>query len=173
MPHSFWYYAIKHSACIMNMIPCNCHGKLASPFMLAHGVRLDQRTWISYSPSAPFIMRKMVMPCIPRTKHTPQMASLLAGLQCLMLSLSTTLATSTTTNQTITHQILFGFPLLCILRLFTIADYLFLCIRMSLLLSANHIRPVLKSKMSTQTLTYYGQRQSWIFLWILLPPHTI
>ncbi len=30
----------------MNMIPGKYSGKLASPFMLVHGVRLDQRTWI-------------------------------------------------------------------------------------------------------------------------------
>ena len=46
MPRNFWYYAIKHSARMMNMIPGKYRGKLASPFMLAHGVRPDQRTWI-------------------------------------------------------------------------------------------------------------------------------
>ena len=46
MPRSFWYYAIKHSAQMMNMIPGRYGGKLASPFMLVHGVRPDQRTWL-------------------------------------------------------------------------------------------------------------------------------
>ena len=46
MPRSFWYYAVKHSARMMNMIPGRYKNKLASPFMLAHGVRPDQRTWI-------------------------------------------------------------------------------------------------------------------------------
>jgi hypothetical protein len=46
MPRSFWYYAVKHSAWMMNMIPGRYKHKLASPFMLAHGVRPDQRTWL-------------------------------------------------------------------------------------------------------------------------------
>jgi hypothetical protein len=46
MPRSFWYYAVKHSARMMTMIPGRCKHKLASPFMLAHGVRPDQRTWL-------------------------------------------------------------------------------------------------------------------------------
>ena len=53
------------------------------------------------------------------------------------------------------------------------ANYLSLCIGMTLLLSANHIHQVLESKMSTLALTFYGWGQSWIFLWILLPLHTI
>jgi hypothetical protein len=46
MPRSFWYYAVKHSARMMNMIPGRYKNKLASPFMLAHGVRQDQRSWL-------------------------------------------------------------------------------------------------------------------------------
>jgi hypothetical protein len=46
MPHLFWYFAIKHSACMMNMIPGKYCGKLASTFMLVHGVHPDQRTWL-------------------------------------------------------------------------------------------------------------------------------
>jgi len=46
MPRSFWYYAIKHAAQMMNMIPGRYGGKLASPFMLVYGVRPDQRTWL-------------------------------------------------------------------------------------------------------------------------------
>ncbi len=46
MPKMFWYYVIKHSAQMMNMIPGKYQGKLASPFMLVHGVRPDQRTWL-------------------------------------------------------------------------------------------------------------------------------
>jgi hypothetical protein len=38
MPHTFWYYTIKHLARMMNMIPGKYGSKLASPFMLAHGV---------------------------------------------------------------------------------------------------------------------------------------
>jgi hypothetical protein len=46
MPQTFWYYDIKHSARMMNMIPGNYRGKLASPFMLVHGARPDPRTWL-------------------------------------------------------------------------------------------------------------------------------
>jgi len=46
MPRSFWYYTVKHSARMMNMIPGRYMNKLASPFMLVHGVRPDQRTWL-------------------------------------------------------------------------------------------------------------------------------
>jgi hypothetical protein len=46
MPRSFRYYAIKHSSGMMNMIPGKYKTKLASPFMLVHGVRPDQRTWL-------------------------------------------------------------------------------------------------------------------------------
>ncbi len=45
-PRSFWYYTIKHSARMMNMIPGRYRNKLASPFMLVHGVHPDQRTWL-------------------------------------------------------------------------------------------------------------------------------
>ena len=41
-----WYFAVKHSAWMMNMIPGTYWGQLASPFMLVHGVRPDQRTWL-------------------------------------------------------------------------------------------------------------------------------
>ncbi len=40
------YYPIKHSARMMNMIPDKYCGKLASPFMLVHGVHPDPRTWL-------------------------------------------------------------------------------------------------------------------------------
>ena len=46
MPHTFWYYVIKHSARMMNMIPGKYGPKLASPFMLTHGTRPDPRTWL-------------------------------------------------------------------------------------------------------------------------------
>jgi hypothetical protein len=46
MPHMFWYFAIKHSARMMNMILGKYKGKLASPFILIHGVRPDPRTWL-------------------------------------------------------------------------------------------------------------------------------
>ncbi len=46
MPCTFWYYAIKHSARMMNMILGKYCGKLALPFMLVHGISPDQRTWL-------------------------------------------------------------------------------------------------------------------------------
>ncbi len=50
MPRTFWYYAIKHAACMMtcmmNMIPGKYCKKLASPFMLVHRARPDPRTWL-------------------------------------------------------------------------------------------------------------------------------
>ncbi len=46
MPQTFWYYAIKHAAWMMNMIPGKYPGKLASPFMLVHGACPDPRTWL-------------------------------------------------------------------------------------------------------------------------------
>jgi hypothetical protein len=48
LPRMLWYYAIKHSVHMMNMIPGKYHGKLALPFMLAHGVHPDQRTWVPH-----------------------------------------------------------------------------------------------------------------------------
>ncbi len=46
MPRTFWYYAIKHAARMMNMIPGKYRRKLASPFMLVHGAHPDPRTWL-------------------------------------------------------------------------------------------------------------------------------
>jgi len=44
MPRSFWFYAVSHSARMMNAIPGKFGGKLASPFLLVHGVGHDERT---------------------------------------------------------------------------------------------------------------------------------
>ena len=46
MPQSFWYYTIKHSAWILNMIPGRYKDKLVPPFMLIHGMHPDQSTWL-------------------------------------------------------------------------------------------------------------------------------
>jgi hypothetical protein len=46
MPWAFWFYAIIHAARMMNAIPGRIHGRLASPFLLVHGVGHDERTWI-------------------------------------------------------------------------------------------------------------------------------
>jgi hypothetical protein len=48
MSQTFWYYAIKHSARMMSMIPGKYHGKLAPPFMLIHGVCPNPRTWLPF-----------------------------------------------------------------------------------------------------------------------------
>ncbi len=46
MPQTFWYFATKHAAKMMNVIPGKYKGKLASPFMLVHGVHPDQWAWL-------------------------------------------------------------------------------------------------------------------------------
>ncbi len=46
MPRTFWYFAIKHLAWMMNMIPGKYRNKLASLFMLVHGKRPDTKTWL-------------------------------------------------------------------------------------------------------------------------------
>jgi hypothetical protein len=45
MPHSYWFYAITHAACVMNVIPSKYKDRLASPFLLVHGVGHDECTW--------------------------------------------------------------------------------------------------------------------------------
>ena len=45
MSFLFWFYLVVDSACMMNVIPGKFGGKLASPFMLAHGVSHDERIW--------------------------------------------------------------------------------------------------------------------------------
>ena len=45
MPWSFWFYAMAHSAQMMNAIPGKFGGKLTSPFLLVHGVGHDEQTW--------------------------------------------------------------------------------------------------------------------------------
>ena len=46
MPRTFWYYVIKHSSKMMNMILGKYGTKLASLFILAHGMRPNPRTWL-------------------------------------------------------------------------------------------------------------------------------
>jgi hypothetical protein len=47
MPRTYWFFAVTHAAHMMNTIPCKVHGRLASPFLLVHGVGQDERTWFS------------------------------------------------------------------------------------------------------------------------------
>jgi hypothetical protein len=46
MSCSYWYFTIKHATCMMNMILGKYKSKLASPFMLIHGVCPDKRAWL-------------------------------------------------------------------------------------------------------------------------------
>ncbi len=46
MPCQFWFYAIVHAACMMNAIPGKICGRLASPFLLVHGIGHDPCTWV-------------------------------------------------------------------------------------------------------------------------------
>ncbi len=48
MPHAFLFYAIVHSARMMNAIPGKVHGRIASPFLLIHGVGHDEQMWIPF-----------------------------------------------------------------------------------------------------------------------------
>ncbi len=48
MPRSFWFFSIVHSARMMNAIPGKLHSKLASPFLLVHGVGHNERTWFPF-----------------------------------------------------------------------------------------------------------------------------
>jgi hypothetical protein len=45
MPRSFWFFSIVHLARMMNAIPGKLHGKLASPFLLVHGVGHNELMW--------------------------------------------------------------------------------------------------------------------------------
>jgi hypothetical protein len=45
MPRSYWFFAITHAARMMNAVPGKYDTKLASPFLLVHGVGHDERTW--------------------------------------------------------------------------------------------------------------------------------
>ncbi len=42
---SFCFFSIVHLVRMMNAIPGKLHGKLASPFLLVHGIGHDKRTW--------------------------------------------------------------------------------------------------------------------------------
>jgi hypothetical protein len=43
---TFWFYAVTHAACMMNVIPGKIHGYLASPFLPVHGVGHNECTWV-------------------------------------------------------------------------------------------------------------------------------
>ena len=118
MPRSFWYYAIKHSARMMNMIPDKYKNKLASPFMLVHGVCQDQRTWLPLFLICYFHHESTAMLIVPRTKPTHWVALYLVDLLHPMRSLSTILATNISTNQIAVELIIIGCPNPFTLQLF-------------------------------------------------------
>ena len=46
MPRNYWYFAVSHAACMMNIIPGTGCGKLTTAFELVHRVAPGVRTWI-------------------------------------------------------------------------------------------------------------------------------
>jgi hypothetical protein len=71
MPYSFWYYAIKYSARMMNMIPGNTAINLPLSSCRSMVCARIKELGFHYSRSATFITRKIATPSIPRTKPTP------------------------------------------------------------------------------------------------------
>ena len=67
MPHTFWFYMITHVARMMNAIPGKHSGKLATSFLLVHGVGHDKRTWVPIFSLAFFHHRKDGN--VQRSKH--------------------------------------------------------------------------------------------------------
>jgi hypothetical protein len=54
IPQNFWYFAIQQAARMMNVVSRKYTGKLASPFMLIHGVCPDQQAWLPIFPLSYF-----------------------------------------------------------------------------------------------------------------------
>jgi hypothetical protein len=46
IPRTFLFYAMTHAAQMMDAIPGKLYGRLASPFLLVHGIGHDERTWV-------------------------------------------------------------------------------------------------------------------------------
>ena len=172
MPRTFWYYAIKHSARMMNMVPGKYGTKLTSPFMLAHGTRPDPRTRLLSSQYATFIMRRTMMPQVLSHRPTPWTALFLVTLPRQMPSSSTTRAISAIMNPTATRSIPIASPPWCTPQSSTMADYLFCSTAMGLLQSAN---PTHRAQESL-TLTLHQDEVLpgpwWISLSTLHHPHS-
>jgi len=49
MPRSFWFYAIVHSARMMNAIPGKIHGRIASPFLPSNVLSTKLIPWMALS----------------------------------------------------------------------------------------------------------------------------
>jgi hypothetical protein len=67
---SFWFYAVVHSAHMMNAIPGKFGSKLASPFILAHGVGHDKCTWFPIFSICYSIMKGTVIFLARTVNHT-------------------------------------------------------------------------------------------------------
>jgi hypothetical protein len=74
MPWLFWFYAIVHSARMMNAIPGKFDGKLASPFLLVHGSGHDEQTWFPLFSICYFHHKKDGNVPIPTANPTQWMA---------------------------------------------------------------------------------------------------
>ncbi len=70
MLRSFWYFAMKHMARMMNMIPGKFRNNFSPPVMLVHGVCPDQRAWLPLFLYVIFTVIKRAKPCAPGTKST-------------------------------------------------------------------------------------------------------
>jgi hypothetical protein len=77
MPWLFWFYVIVHSVCKMNAIPGKFSGKLASPFLLVHGLGHDEQTWFPLFSICYSITRRTAMSHVPTANPTQWMALLL------------------------------------------------------------------------------------------------
>ncbi len=128
MPSTFWYFAIKHSARMMNMIPGKYRGKLASPFMLVHGVHPDPRTWLPLFSLCYFHHDKD-----NKAPHSKNQAHTLGGIVIGPLSTSNALPSTTNKISNIMSQTAIGsthtiFLPWFILQLFMTAACLYLSI---------------------------------------------
>jgi hypothetical protein len=150
MPRSFWYFAIKHSACMMNKIPGKYCGKLALPFMLTHGVCPDQRTWLPLFSLYYFYHEKDS----DASRSKNQAHTLDLPLMQLWFTIHAINGTMYPTATSLTH-IVYHHP--SIPLSFTIEDSSSHCIAMISLPSANHILQVLAMKTQMPTPTSHAR----------------
>jgi hypothetical protein len=171
MPHSFWYYAIKHSARMMNMIPGKYRNRLASPFMFVHGVHPDQRTWLPLFLICYFHHEKYsYAQCSTNQAHT------LDGIMIGCSPSSNAILVYNPCNQRYykpaTKLIHIAYLLQFIPQSFTTAAYSFPFIVVTSPPSVNLIPPVLELKNQAQVMTtLLGLALLWTFHWIQPLPH--
>ncbi len=157
---------------MMNIIPGKYHGKLTSSFMLIHGVRPDQRTWITLISLCYFHNNKDNDASRYKNQaHTLDKMSL-ADHQHLMPSLSIIHATSNTMNPTTTDWVPTNFPHQFILLLYTMVDNVYFCTGRTLLPLTNLIHLALELRMSIHTQTPLDWILQWISQWIPINLHT-